>query len=294
MGLETEPIPLSAALAGVVAVIRQALGRDITRYDNSFLAKAVSKRMEVTSRLTAEDYSAYLSGNLAEAEKLIQALSVTFSEFFRNPLAFALLEQLVLPKLIAEKRKAGGTEIRVWSAGCAGGQEAYSLAILLDELTTAREKDVSFRVFATDISEPALAAAREGVFDAAAVRQVRLRHLREYFTQEGETFRIRFRLRDRVDVSAYDLLDERSSSPPAGIYGDFDLIVCSNLLFYYRAEVRQAILARLYRALAARGYFVTGEAEQAMVEQSFGFHAVAPPAAVFQKTHPTLTVPALL
>jgi chemotaxis methyl-accepting protein methylase len=127
------------------------------------------------------------------------------------------------------------------------------------------------------------------VYDATAVRQVRLRHLRECFTQEGETYRVCFRLRERVHVCAYDLLDERSSSPPAGIYGDFDLIVCSNLLLYYRPEVRQAILARLHRALAATGYLVTGEAERGIVEQGLGFQTAALPAAVFQKAPASLT-----
>jgi chemotaxis methyl-accepting protein methylase len=279
--------PMSGELPGIIEVMRQTRGRDVGCHDESFLARTVAKRMAATACRTTANYSSYLSENLAEAEKLLEALSVTFSEFFRNSLAFALLEHLVLPRLLAEKRKASGTEIRVWSAGCAAGQEAYSLAILLDELTTAPGDPISFRIFATDISEAALAAAREGVYDTTAVQQVRLRHLRECFTQEGETYRVCFRLRDRVHVSPYDLLDERSSSPPPGIYGDFDLIVCSNLLLYYRPEVRQAILARLHRALAATGYLVTGEAERGIVEQSVGFQTASLPAAVFQKAPAT-------
>lgn len=270
--------------------MRGVHGRDMGRYDEAFLARTVAKRMELTARMTFADYCGYLSESPSEADKLVRSLSITFSEFFRNPLTFALLEQLVLPKLVAEKRNTGGAEIRVWSAGCAGGQEAFSLAILLEELTTARENGVSFRIFATDISEEAMTTARAGVFEFSAVQQVRLRHLRECFTQEGQTYRIRHRLRDRVDVSSYDLLDERSTSPPAGIYGDFDLVVCSNLLFYYRSEVRQAILAKLHRALAASGYLVTGEAERGMVEQTAGFDAVALPSSVFQKAPASRTL----
>ena len=176
--------PLSGELPRIIEVMRQTGGRDVGCHDESFLARTVARRMEATACRTTANYSSYLAENLAEAEKLLEALSVTCSEFFRNSLAFAVLEHILLPRLLAEKRKAGGTEIRVWSAGCAGGQEAYSLAILLDELTTAPENAISFRIFATDISEAALAAAREGVYDTTAVQRVRFGHLRECFTRE--------------------------------------------------------------------------------------------------------------
>jgi chemotaxis methyl-accepting protein methylase len=264
--------------------MRQTHARDVARYDQSFLAKTVAKRIEATARRTIADYASYLSENMGEAEELLESLGVTFSEFFRNPLAFALLEQVVLPKLITQKKKASGSEIRVWSAGCAAGQEAYSLAILLHELATAQENAISFRIFATDISESSLAAARVGAYQTRELHRVGFGHLRECFAHDGDTYRISIRIRGHVDFSTYDLLDERSSGPPAGIYGDFDLIVCSNVLLYYRGDVRQAILARLHRALAPRGYLVIGESERSMVESSLGFQAVATPAAVFQKS----------
>ena len=268
----------------IIEALRQAHGLDAARYDEPFLAKMVARRMEATARQTLAGYSSLLAQDEPEARALLGTLSVTFSEFFRNPLAFALLEQCVLPKLAARNRAAGAAELRVWSAGCAAGQEAYSLAILLEEMSGARDTGLPYRVFATDISEPSLAAARLGAYDAASVQQVRLRHLRDHFAQEGPVYTVSARLRQRVDVSVYDLLDEHAASPPAGIYGDFDLIVCSNLLFYYRPHVRQLILAKLRRALSPSGYLMTGEAERGIVEQAGGFEAVAPPAAVFCKS----------
>jgi chemotaxis methyl-accepting protein methylase len=258
-------------------------GLDLSPFDEIFLAKALQGRLEATSAGTWALYLDRLAGDRAEAEALLQSLNIGYSEFFRNPLTFALLEQLVLPAIVAGKEKAGPGEIRIWSAGCAAGQEAYSIAILLEDLAAARQRPVPYRIIATDISVTALAAARKGIYDSAAVRNVRLKHVRDYFVAQGDEYAIAPRLRSRVDFSAYDLLDERSGCPPASLYGDFDLILCCNLLFYYRPDMRRRILDKLCGALSHGGYFVTGEAERAVLAEQAGLRAVAPPAAVFRK-----------
>jgi chemotaxis protein methyltransferase CheR len=180
------------------------------------------------------------------------------------------------------RERFGGGEIRIWSAACAAGQEAYSVAILLEDMAAERGKPIPFRIIATDVSDAQLAIARKGVYDDDAVRNVRLRHLRRYFSEQGKAYVIAPGLRDRVDFSSYDLLDERSSSPPASIYGDFDIVLCCNLLFYYRPSVRRLILERVRRGLSPNGYLVTGEAERAIVQDAGGFRAMTPPTAVFR------------
>jgi chemotaxis methyl-accepting protein methylase len=212
-------------------------------------------------------------------------MSIAYSEFFRNQLSWALLEQLILPGILAEKKKSGRGEIRVWSAGCAAGQEAYSIAILLDELTANGDNHaVSFRIFATDRSEPELEAARQGLYDSAAVRNVRQKHIHKYFTRGGDSFRIVDSLRQKVDFSGHDLLDQRLSCPSESIYGDFDLVFCGNLLFYYRPGVRHFILNKLHHCMAPGGYLVTGEAEREIVSNHAFFRAIVPPSAVFKMT----------
>ena len=252
-------------------------------YDETFLKKALHRRLTATSVKTSEEYLGRLECDGAEAEALLRSLRIGHSEFFRNPLTFAVLEQLVLPNLLAAKEMSGRSEIRVWSAGCAAGQEAYSVAILLDELRAAREHPIPFRIIATDICGADLARGRDGVYDRAAVQNVRLKQLQDYFRVEGEAYAVAPRLRQQVDFSTYDLLDERSVCPPASLYGDFDLILCCNVLFYYRPDMRQRILDKVCNALAPNGYFVTGEAERDIVQHAGGCRAVASPAAVFQK-----------
>jgi chemotaxis methyl-accepting protein methylase len=265
----------------LIAALSRAVNRDLTVYDAAFLATVLEKRLAATGAESSAAYLGRLAADPAEVEVFCRGLNVTYSEFFRNPLTFALLEAIVLPGLAQEKARSRHPEIRVWSAGCAGGQEAYSIAILLDELAAA------CRIFASDIVAAELVAARQGVYGAAAMQNVRLRHLRKYFTGGdggAAVFTVIPQLRERVDFSCYDLRDARSTCPPASIYGEFDLIFCSNLLFYYRPDVRQAILAKLQGCLAPSGYLVTGEVERLMVEQAGGFVPVAPPAAVFRRT----------
>lgn len=259
-------------------------GFDFSCYDDSFLQKSVEKRLSATGISTASAYCTYLATNIIEQKIFFNSLSISYSEFFRNSLTFPLLEQHIFPGLIALKQKNGQSEIRIWSAGCAAGQEAYSAAILLDEMTAERVDRVSFRIFATDRCDSELEAAQKGVYDSAAVRNVRLKHLRKYFTEHGDSYELAENLKARVNFSLFDLLDESATSPPASIYGDFDLVFCSNLLFYYHPDAQKNVLDKVYRSLSPEGYLVTGEAERAIVEKHGGFTSFARPSAIFRKS----------
>jgi len=266
----------------IVRIMEQRHGLDVSAYAGSFLEQTIARRLAETGGLTVEAYGEGLAGSRPEAEVFYQSLHVGYSEFFRNPLTFALLEQQVLPALVAAKKQAGGSELRIWSAGCAAGQEAWSVAILLDELCGAGATPLAHRIFATDMSEPELNQARAGVYSTAAVGNIRMRQLQNCFSQHGDVYAIAPRLRARVAFSTYDLLDERTATPADSLYGDFDLILCCNLLFYYRPDKCRRILDKLCRALAPGGFFVTGETERAILAQHEGLRAMAPIAAVFK------------
>ena len=272
---------MKTGLDVLIRVMFERQGRDISHYDESFLQKSIERRARATGSVNTESYLERLDLDCIEAETLASSLTVSYSEFFRNSLTFALLEHLVLPALAAAK--AGRTEIRIWSAGCAAGQEAYSVAILLDELATVHKKPIPYRIFATDQSETELAAARTGIYGQRAVGKVRVEHLGAYFAQRGDGYTISARLRERIDWSTYDLLDELTAGPPASIYNGFDLIICSNVLIYYRPEICRDILKKMRDALLPGGYFVTDTTERGIVESTDWFRSVAPIAAVYQR-----------
>lgn len=285
-----QPLPVSlpvsesgwsrADLDELALILRRAYGPDVSTYEASFLAKSLELRYTQAGCSSRATYLQRLAVDRNEADILLRSLNISYSAFFRNPLTFALLAQAVLPSLLDAADHAG---VRVWSAGCAAGQEAWSLAMQLDDLAAGREQPVPFRIIATDISDDALTRARRGIYDAADAQNVSLKFARTYLVVDGDNYTIAPILRKRVDFSVYDLLDAASSSPAASIYGDFDLVVCSNVLFYYRPDIRQRIIDKLCHALRPGGYFVTGEAEREIVVGRKELQGVSPSTTVFRK-----------
>ncbi len=252
---------------------------DFSVFEPSFLARSVRERTDIADPAGIEAWLTALGQTPLEARLFHDSLRIGFTEFFRDPLAFALLERVVLPRL-AEARKG---EVRAWSAGCAAGPEAWSIAMLLEDLHRSGAGPVPYRVIGTDVSDDSLAVAAAGVYPLESLGNLRLRHLRDYMTTNGGVAALGDDLRARASFSRLDLIDPRSQSPAESIYGGFDLVFCCNVLLYYRDEVRNLILGKLRRALSPGGYLVVGDSERGIVEKAGGFRVVAPPATVFQK-----------
>ena len=263
----------------IIQIMKETYDKDLTIFDDAFLIKSLERRMVATDA-KASDYPLFLQNSGAEADMLMASFNITYSQFFRNSMTFAVLEQLVLPQLLS--RKPGSGEIRVWSAGCSTGQEAYSISILLEEMVKSASKSMRFRIFATDLSREALNIAREGSYDEDGVANLRMKHLKSYFTRKGETYTVEPQLKQKIDFSEYDLLDPYSINPPDSIFGDFDIIFCCNLLFYYRTDVRRTIIKKLKRSLSAQGYLVTGEAEAIFMGKDEELKMISSSSAIFQ------------
>lgn len=255
--------------------------KDISGYDESFLIKSLEKRAFALGVELSDAYIRYLTENSFEADMLFNALNITYSDFFRNPLTFALLEQWIIPLLIHQKK--GDGEIRIWSAGCSAGQEAYSLAMLMDKYHEQEGQELRYRIFATDISQSALALAREGLYSKDMLQNVKLKQFENYFTNKNGGYQIASRLRESINFSTYDLLDADTENPAESIYGEFDIVICSNLLFYYKPDIQQFILRKACKSMAGNGYLITGEAERDQVNKIQDLQMVSPPAAIFQK-----------
>ncbi len=250
-------------------------------YEESHIAAMIGKRLKKTG-LSSESYLRLLETDAGEAKSLVDSLLVTFSAFFRSPLAFAALEQEVLPRLLKAKAKERA-ELRVWSTACAGGEEAWSTAILLHQLVEQHLRPPGYRILGTDVSEAALTRARTGVYSVLDLGNVKLHQLNTCFVKSGEAYSIAPELRHGVDFTKYDLLDESTSSPPSSIYGHFDLIICANVLLYYRASARERILKKLQHCLAPGGYLMTSETEWRLVQNNAAFQPVNSATVIFRK-----------
>jgi chemotaxis methyl-accepting protein methylase len=238
--------------------------KDISAFGDDFLTHTIEQRIKETGTQELNLYHDYLKMNPDEAKVLSDSLLINYSRFFRETMTFSVLEMVVLPNIIDEM--SDGSELRIWSSGCSRGQEAYSIAILLTELADTSGKEIRFRIFATDLSKSMLNEANTGVYDFDAVQNVRLKHLEKYFTKVGNKYILSSRIKQNVHFSLYDILNHDTIHPPESIFGDFDLVICSNLLIYYKPEFQKTILHRLRQSLAPDGYLVLGEAEHMLAQ----------------------------
>lgn len=257
---------------------------DISMYDESFLLKTIENRIDDLSLKNVAEYIACIIDDQSESSLLITSLNNSFSEFFRNPLTFLMLEQVVLPKIFSRDGKDRHDELRVWSAGCAAGQEPYSIAILAEEHKLVNHKDLKVRIFGTDKNQKELSSAAKGIYHLRTIQNTRLCHINTYFSNSGEFYSINTNIKEIVDFSVFDLLGEDSGAPPSSVYGDFEIVMCSNLLFYYNPEIQKKIISRLSDSLVRGGFLITGEAEVAIIKSYRGFKQIAAPAAIFVKT----------
>ncbi len=266
----------------IVNMMKQIYDFDISFYDVSFLTKSIERRITATRTLGKIEYIEYLENNKQEALELNNILNNNFTLFFRDPLMFAVLERKVLPNIFA--RKTMGSEIRVWSAGCSSGQEAYSIAILLNDFLENNEKNIQYRIFATDISHEVLESGRYGAFNKNDIRDIKVGQLEKYFNKKGSQYFINDEVKKNISFSYYDLLDINSVNPPESIYGDFDIVICANVLFYYKAEIQKKIIDKLSKSVNSKGYLITGETEHSFVKEYTKFNSLDTSTSIFCKT----------
>ncbi len=252
----------------LIALLRRVSGTDISAFHPDYIQNVLQRRAALVADRDVSTYFSILEREQSEAFTLLAQLSNTYTDFFRDPLTSAYLEQAALPSLIDRVCSERKRSLRIWSAGCSTGQEVWSLAILLEKLLADRSLDCGFHIFATDINTEALDFARSARYDRTALRALRLGQVDDFFTAAGTNYEILPRLRARVDFEVYDVLDPASSCPPACIYGDLDMVVCANVLYYYREEIRYSVLDKIHRSLSRDGLFITGESEREFVAQS--------------------------
>lgn len=261
--------------------IRQLLlercGLDLASYKDQCIRRRVAARIRALGYASFAPYLEWLRADSREAENLLASLSIHVSQFFRNPSTFRVLEQLYLPELIKQASRSGERKLTLWSAGCAGGEEAYSLALLLADLVPA---DFTTRVLATDISPVALERARRGEFDGARLAEVPTAVRQRWFHPDGTLFRLDDSIRDRVEFACHDLL---AGTP----YPRADLILCRNVLIYFSREEQEVILQRFAAALPPGGILVLGKTETLLGESRRFFQVEQPEERICRRTTAT-------
>ena len=249
---EEPPLLPEDAIRVILLRLRGRTGHDFTCYKRSTISRRIHRRMNVHHIEEPQTYLRYLQDHGEELEQLLQDLLISVTSFFRDPEAFAALAQQGIPRLLEER--ADGETLRVWVAGCATGEEAYSVAILLDEAIRGANRVQEVQIFATDLDAHAIETARHGLYSAAIAADVSADRLRQYFIPEDDSFRIRKNIRDSIVFAVQNLITD----PP---FTRMDLVVCRNVLIYLNNEGQQRVLPTLHYALRPGGLLFLGSAE---------------------------------
>jgi two-component system CheB/CheR fusion protein len=255
---ERDAVVTEQQLQDILIRLRAGTGHDFKHYKRATVLRRIERRMQVTAQPDLGAYYRYLLDNPEETTALLADMLIGVTNFFRDREAFEALERDVVPQLVSAAVSAypETEEIRVWSAGCASGEEAYSLAMLLNDQLQLDNSPATFQLFATDIDEHAISIGRAGLYPQAIVTDVPPTRLRHYFAKEGRQYRIRKEIREKVLFARHNLL----SDPP---FSHIDLIVCRNLLIYLDREVQREILQMFHFALRPGGFLFLGSSESA-------------------------------
>jgi two-component system CheB/CheR fusion protein len=233
--------------------LRARTGLDFTQYKKPTILRRLHRRMVATDCAELTEYFTYVHSHPEEYRLLVQSFLINVTEFFRDPEVFRVLREQGLPDLLAYARTHGGT-LRCWSAGCATGEEAYSLAMLVAEALGSELEQFQVRIFATDVDPEAIAFARRGVYPLAAFADVPEELVSRYFTRDEDHYTAKKRLRSLLIFGQHDL----SQGAP---FPQLDLVLCRNVLIYFTPDLQERALQLFAYALREGGLLVLGKAE---------------------------------
>lgn len=223
-------------------------------YKESHFRRRINVRVRATN---SESYGAYLrllKKDPQEYGHLIETLTVNVSEFFRNPETFKIIENEIIPSIVKHKSESLMRSIRIWSAGCAAGEEAYSLAILLHRFLKTDFNKYRIRIIGTDIDAQSLEKARKGIYSENSLKNVDAGIKGQYFLKQGEVYQVIDELRNITHFTHHDLISDPKMN-------HFDIIICRNVMIYFKKEIQEQLQLNFYQALEKGGFFAIGKSE---------------------------------
>lgn len=269
-----------ANLLELIGLIKDHTPLDFSEYKRPTIVRRAVRRMLATNSDTMEDYIKFLKSDPAEIDLLSKEFMIGVTNFFRDPEAFEIIQNKVIPEIV--KNKLLVDPLKIWVIGCATGEEAYSLAILIKEHLIAIKKDLEVKIFASDIDKEALAKASKGFYPASIVKDVSESRLETFFKKEEKGYQVRENIRKMLIFAEHDIVQQ----PP---YGKIDLISCRNLLIYFNPILQKKIFSILHFCLNVEGYLFLGPSE-GLSEQRDRFHEVDKKWKIFQNVKGSFTL----
>ncbi len=238
----------------IYGVLKKVSGIDFTNYKRTTVLRRIERRMVVNHSASFQDYARWLDNNVDEVKILVKEILIGVTNFFRDASAFEKLKYSVIYRLVEHAKE--NEAIRVWSAGCSTGEEAYSIAILFQEVMEELHVERDIKIFATDVDVSAIEKAGKGVFTESILDDVSSDRLAKYFTKKNDLYYISKSIRRMIIFAPHNML----SDPP---FGKLDLISCRNVMIYFQSILQRGLFAIFHSALKSGGYLFLGKSETA-------------------------------
>jgi chemotaxis protein methyltransferase CheR len=266
--------------AAITLLLRERRQFDLDQYKDRCIRRRIAKRLRSCKVVDVASYLKRLAMDRDELDTLLATISIHVSQFFRNPDTYRILEQKILPDLCSRARAEGRNELTLWSAGCASGEEPYSLALLIDDMNV---RDLKINILATDVSEPILDLARCGTFEALRLKEVPPEVLNKYFHGENGHYQVIERIRNQVEFRQHNIMTASNYLPA-------DLILCRNVMIYFTREEQERILSRFAATLPEHGALVLGRSETMSGAICSYYQSEFPVERVYRRTAEPVTV----
>ncbi|MRS12880.1 MAG: protein-glutamate O-methyltransferase CheR [Actinobacteria bacterium] len=264
-------------LARLLEKVRDERGLDLKQYRTRYVERRVAVRLSAVGVRTYQQYAAYLDKHPGEYAKLLDALTINVTQFFRDPTVYEVFRRDVIPALLETKRARHQRIVRLWSAGCATGEEPYSLAMsMLDGIARTRSDASLLTVIGTDIDTTALAVAKRGEYPVRELQHIPSFDQRRYVDTAGEVFRLKPEV---MRVCRFRYLNLFESPPIHGI----DIVFCRNVFIYFNREDQERMVGAFWEALTRGGYLVLGRSERLAPAIARRFEIVSSRERIFRK-----------
>jgi len=251
-------------------------GFNLNAYKDGCVRRRIAIRVRANHCQTVREYCALLDSQKDELDHLLKVLTIHVSQFFRNFATFEKLRLEIIPRLFATARQSGAKELRFCSLGCAGGEEPYTLALIMAAHFAREMEEIPVTITATDVDAATLEQAQRGVFSHERMHELPLDYLQKYFTGSGAKYQLAPEIMAMVTFSLGDMFNSL-------LYQDCDLLLCRNVLIYFSREQQEKIFRNIAAVLGRNGFLVLGKSETILGESRALFQTVCPVERIYRR-----------
>ena len=254
-GLDVPSAPANSGIEALLQLLQEAYAIDFSQYKSNTVTRRIERRLALNRSMDLDAYLAQLRTDPRELNALYEDLLIGVTRFFRDDAAFLALEQRIIPDIVDTVTAAGGdAQVRVWVPGCATGQEAYSVAMVIHECLMARRRPLNVKILATDVHKTSLEVAGAGIYSEEQIAGISPERVARFFTRKGDGYQVSQSLRESVVFAPHNLMRD---SP----FTKLDLITCRNLLIYFHPNAQKTVLTLFHFGLKTGGYLLLGPSE---------------------------------